>query len=295
MTDVTDSLAALCAELAALHAALGAGAERAAEPSTAHVLVGATLTPTLPGAGRRTVPGSRPPLDLEALAVQEQIDKVVMRLYADVRAAQVPPWEPGHFGPRWSLRQLEPAVGSLPPDHAQRKRVPAVLDAVAARARRAVDPAGAWLLLGPCPAVAEPRTIATRTGEVLDGGCWTPDRQAIADAALRGETVELWRRSQLSIPRDHPDPLHATIECRSCGWHCTPEDRAPDIVLAAGLDMLVTPGQAAALLAVPPGTVWSWAHRGQIVSLEKGRGRRYSLMAVAQVIVRHRHARAVAV
>lgn len=260
----------------------------------------AALDAALPGGVRadrsqvRRVPRSGAPLDLEALLAGEELVKGVASLTRDLRQAL------GH-ATGWrtmsaALAAVPDLVSALPDGHPLRRRVPAVLEALRNRARHLLNWDRDWLPVGPCPATwrDDPVDALTRDGLVEgDVGCWSLDGRATAAAAARGEDTKIWRRSILAIPRD-ADASRATVVCRACGYTCTPEQRAADIILASGQDLVLPARQAAHLLALPEPTFHTWRRRGLITPVGEERPPRYSVAAVARVIVARRAAMAAA-
>jgi hypothetical protein len=223
-----EDLTELCSELGALRDAL----EVAAVPGGRGA------------AGRRSVPGSRPPVDVEALAATEGIETTVRGMWDALRAALGLPT--GRGTPQAQLRQIPAYVEALPAGHPLTARVPAVLAARRDHARRVLAWDAEMIWLGDCPSVFEPRDMLTRDGWVAgDTGCWAVDGSAMADLALGqalpevvsaaaesaadGEEPVIWRRSRMGLPRD-ADMAHADVVCRVCGYRSRPEDRAQQVL-----------------------------------------------------------------
>lgn len=270
-----DDLPALCRELAALAEAVDVAVHGRLRSDRSQV---------------RRVPGTRPPLDLHALEVSQALASGVRATARELRTAHG--HTTGYRTLALALADVPTLVDSLGQEHPLRRRVPAVLAALRDRARRLAEWDRDWLVLGECPQqwADEPVDVLTRDGLVLaDTGCWSPDVRATAAAAARGEDAQILRRSLLAIPRD-ADPLRQTIVCRACGYTCTPEDRAADVVLASGRDLVLPARKVAHMLAVPESTLHTWRRRGVVAAVGDSKPPVYSVAAVAQVVVARRRA-----
>jgi hypothetical protein len=224
-------LVELCSELGALLAALAAGAVPGSRPA----------------GGRRTVPASRPPADIEALSAAEDIETTVAAMYVEVWKAKRFAYLPRDTADR--LRRLPAMVEALPADDPLNRRVPALLAARRDHARRVLGWDDEMIWLRECPTTdLAPVDVLTRDGLVLaDTGCWAVDGAAMADEATgagelpddvreicararaAGDEPVIWRRSRLGIPRG-ADMARADITCRACGYRSRPEDRAAEVL-----------------------------------------------------------------
>jgi hypothetical protein len=254
-------LAQLCDDLAALYRALGTtqpdrpytGIGPVQDRSQTAPAFAAALTPTAPNvSSRRRVPSSRPPLDLTALEAQQQIHTKVADLLRDVRAALDLPDRPTTA--LRGLQALPRLVEALPEAHHQARRVPAVLEALRARARHVLDLDERWFVLGECPEIHQDAIpvawdVAGRPVayvEVRD--CVTYDLLASLDATRKRRAghpgagpVDVWRRSHIRIDRD-ADLTTATAVCSGC-------DRTWDARERARLGKMLERDAAARLMA----------------------------------------------
>jgi hypothetical protein len=172
-----------------------------------------------------------------------------------------------------ALQVLPRLVGALPDGHHLARRVPAVLEALQARARRVLDLDERWLVLGPCPEIHQDpvpvawdgadRPIAyvevrdCMTYDVLGSldatrkrrAAWGQALRALADEdleriAVAPGPVDVWRRSHLRIDRD-ADLATAPVTCPGCGrtWGASHRARLAGIIEKRGTAARLT-GQA---------------------------------------------------
>ncbi|WP_239404660.1 hypothetical protein [Frankia sp. Cj3] len=264
---------ALCREMCALWDALAVALAPGVRPDRSQI---------------RRVPSTRPPLNVEILLLQEQVEKSIRGLSRDLRDAlgQANHWQDVPDG----LRAMPALWEALPTDHALIGRIPALLAALRDRLRGWLEWDRDWLTLGPCPSQDEPVDVLTRDGLVAaDTGCWTLDGRATAEAVARGEDAQVWRRSTLTIARDG-DVTSEDVVCHACGYRCTPGDRAADLVLAHGQAIVASARLVAHLLAVPERTMYRWAQSGAITPVSDDRPAQYDALEVARIVVARRAA-----
>lgn len=190
-----------------------------------------TLTAT-PGRGHggRSVPGSRPPLDLDILRAQEDIWTAATELVADLR------YRLGHVRREQgmsALAHLPMLVDQLAQDGPWPRWVDVGihrLEKARTRARQALDIDLRPLSLDACPSDRQPYTAAwafdgSPLAEFVDGVCreydWTA---AAAWTAVRWRTnpaagpVDVWRTSRLFVqdPAAPVESAAAAIRCPGC-------------------------------------------------------------------------------
>ncbi len=259
-----DPLATLCAELGALYRDLGAALRPGAgdEPDRSSVMrpallwcaqhaaahhrdewtdgctpgqdprrataagIGPALVATAAaGAGRRPVPGSRPPLDMGVLAAQEAIWTAAADLAEDVRYQLG--WADRPLSGTRALVALPDLVEAVPEASAGRWLTVGLarLQEARAGARRVLGLDPVLLELGPCPSVRDDYPAAwTADGQGAlavwtDGLCRRYDATASARASREtGRPADVWHRAHLAV-----DPAAGTlspegdIRCRACG------------------------------------------------------------------------------
>ncbi len=261
MTDVP----ALCRRLAVLRRALAAAGTppRLDDPATPHPAVAATLTPTPPPAEGRSVPGSRVPIDLDRIALADNLDQALCgrtRPGGGPRSYGLAGDLRGALGHKTRDRTAEAALvalathtGLLDDEHPLARRIPAVLESWVRLLARTLGVNEPVLVLGPCPeihqdavpvawdsagravAYVEVRecvaydTLASTRATDARRRRWERDVRVWAGEAppVAGQPgpVDVWRRSHIVIPRDG-DILTATARCPGCGRRWPPSERA---------------------------------------------------------------------
>jgi hypothetical protein len=226
-----DDLVALCSELAVAWEALG--------------------TAMLPGgagrAGRRSVPGSRPPAGEAPLDARLELQRTVVHVHRQLRIRLGHRQHPMDIPRR--LRAI-PMLVDVEDNPDQRAAVVGELGLARDRARRQLRWDADVLWLGPCPTDGlEPIDVLTRGGiAAADTGCWSLDHRAMADytagrldpgvaelvtaRADAGEPTAIWARSRLGLARDSGDIGQADVTCPSCGYRSRPQDRAAEVLAA---------------------------------------------------------------